>query len=261
MVVMVVISVAIVGVFGLVQSGLRLTTLTENRITALNLAREGIEAVSNIRDSNWLKYANDKDICWMTADYDGGCIANVGTFYTTGVFTLFRRFVVPGGVAYEYDFGDRRIATEHPIDNPAHNQWILQRIVSDIDVEGTDISRDPYTVLFDDRGLPYQIASTASPAGVPFVGLPTQLCTRGKGSTGEEDRTADCRSIFHRAITLEFATDTQNFGVAECYDYLTNLARCVRVRSIVQWHDSTRRSAEPYELVLEKVLTNWADGF
>ena len=83
MVVMVVVSVAIVGVFGLVMNGLRLTTLTENRITALNLAREGIEAVSNIRDSNWLKYANDKDLCWMTADYDGACIANQGSFYTS----------------------------------------------------------------------------------------------------------------------------------------------------------------------------------
>ena len=40
MVVMIVVSVAIVGVFGLVHSGVKLTTLTENRITALNLARE-----------------------------------------------------------------------------------------------------------------------------------------------------------------------------------------------------------------------------
>lgn len=146
------------------MSGLRLTNLTENRITALNLAREGIEAVSNIRDSNWLKYANDKDLCWMTAFYDGGCIANVGNFYTTGVYTLFRRFEV--GIPsswYEYSLDDLRVAPED-VTNPAHNQWILERSGSDIDVEGTNLRRPPYNVMFDNRGLPFQAGSTSSPS-------------------------------------------------------------------------------------------------
>jgi hypothetical protein len=38
--------------------------ISEDRVTALNLAREGIEAVRWIRDNNWIQYAQDKRICW-----------------------------------------------------------------------------------------------------------------------------------------------------------------------------------------------------
>lgn len=45
--------------------------LSQDRMTALNLAREGVEAMRNIRDTNWLRYAAKKDTCWNTLD-DGG---------------------------------------------------------------------------------------------------------------------------------------------------------------------------------------------
>lgn len=37
---------------------------TYNRILAVNLAREGLEAVHNIRETNWMKFSNDKRGCW-----------------------------------------------------------------------------------------------------------------------------------------------------------------------------------------------------
>ncbi len=51
-----------------------LTTVTssninvKNRIMALNIAREGIEAVRNIRDTNWIKYSGDLDTKWLCHD-------------------------------------------------------------------------------------------------------------------------------------------------------------------------------------------------
>ena len=36
----------------------------KNNLIALNLAVEGIEAMRDIRDSNWLKYSYDKANCW-----------------------------------------------------------------------------------------------------------------------------------------------------------------------------------------------------
>lgn len=36
----------------------------KNNLIALNLAVEGIEAMRDIRDSNWLKYSYDKAACW-----------------------------------------------------------------------------------------------------------------------------------------------------------------------------------------------------
>ncbi len=40
----------------------------KNRVIALNIAREGIEAVRNIRDTNWLKYSGDRRGKWLCHD-------------------------------------------------------------------------------------------------------------------------------------------------------------------------------------------------
>ena len=40
----------------------------KNRIIALNIAREGIEAVRNVRDTNWFKYAGNTDTKWLCHD-------------------------------------------------------------------------------------------------------------------------------------------------------------------------------------------------
>ena len=39
-----------------------------NRIVAINIAREGIEAVRNIRDTNWLKYSGNRREKWLCLD-------------------------------------------------------------------------------------------------------------------------------------------------------------------------------------------------
>ena len=36
----------------------------KNRVIAVNVAREGIEAVRNIRDTNWLEYSTNRRSCW-----------------------------------------------------------------------------------------------------------------------------------------------------------------------------------------------------
>lgn len=254
MVIMVILSIAIVGVFGLVRNGLRLTNLTENRVTALNLAREWLEAVANIRDTNWYKYANDKDYCWMTAHYDGACIANIGRFYRTWSYVVFRSFVTPGEppTRYEYEQSSRLIL---PVDdsNTLHDQWILLSVGNDIDLKNRDITKDPFTIYLDDRSLPYQV-------NADIDALPQMTCTRWKGSTSREDRTKNCSSIFHRMITLEFASDVENFGLAECFDYEENVSRCVQAKALIQWTDGTRRQTKPYEITLSRILTNWKEG-
>ncbi len=39
-----------------------------HRVEGLNIAREGIEAVRNIRDTNWLKYSGDRRGKWLCLD-------------------------------------------------------------------------------------------------------------------------------------------------------------------------------------------------
>ncbi|MFH1546082.1 MAG: prepilin-type N-terminal cleavage/methylation domain-containing protein [Patescibacteria group bacterium] len=38
--------------------------ITKERVIATNLAREGLEAVRNIRDTNWLRFAGERRTCW-----------------------------------------------------------------------------------------------------------------------------------------------------------------------------------------------------
>ena len=40
---------------------------TAQRTVALNLAKEGIEAVYNLRNSNWRKWSDKKNECWLSA--------------------------------------------------------------------------------------------------------------------------------------------------------------------------------------------------
>lgn len=48
---------------------------TESRIKAVNLAREWIEAVTNIRNTNWLRFSSDRKNCWDTKDYNNSCFS------------------------------------------------------------------------------------------------------------------------------------------------------------------------------------------
>jgi len=50
----------------LVLTSVHATTSGETRLVAYNLAREGVEAIRNIRDTNWLRFPGDRDNCWDT---------------------------------------------------------------------------------------------------------------------------------------------------------------------------------------------------
>lgn len=50
----------------LVNTSVNATGAGENRLIAYNLAREGVEAVRNIRDTNLLRFPGEADDCWDT---------------------------------------------------------------------------------------------------------------------------------------------------------------------------------------------------
>lgn len=55
MVMMVIFSISIVGIYSMVNSGRELASLTDARLTAVNIAREGLESVATLRDTFALK--------------------------------------------------------------------------------------------------------------------------------------------------------------------------------------------------------------
>ncbi len=61
-----------------------------NRVTALNIAKEGVEAVRNIRDTNWLKYSGDRRGKWLCLDTVAAPNAcqTATALITTGVYRV-----------------------------------------------------------------------------------------------------------------------------------------------------------------------------
>ena len=54
-------------------NSIRNLTNAKSRVTAINIAREGIEAVRNIRDTNWLYYSDRRRQCWNHNPSEGAC--------------------------------------------------------------------------------------------------------------------------------------------------------------------------------------------
>lgn len=64
---MLVIWVGLISVIGILQYATKLTNSTKSQIVAINLAREWVEYVYNIRDTNWKMFASKKDQCWLAS--------------------------------------------------------------------------------------------------------------------------------------------------------------------------------------------------
>lgn len=90
-IVIVILTIWIVWTYEIINSGQKLATTTENRIKAINIAREWLEAVTNIRDTNWIKFSSDYEKCWNVANYNPSCIW-VGSISTLTWWILFQKW-------------------------------------------------------------------------------------------------------------------------------------------------------------------------
>jgi len=71
MVAMVLLSSLLIATFSILNRAVDTNVNIKNRIIALNIAREGMEAVRNLRDTNWLKYSGDRRGKWLCRDSVG----------------------------------------------------------------------------------------------------------------------------------------------------------------------------------------------
>lgn len=66
--ILVIISTALITIISGVTKTTRYISEMRQRTIALNLAKEGIEAVYNIRDTNWRRRSANRDECWLKAN-------------------------------------------------------------------------------------------------------------------------------------------------------------------------------------------------
>jgi len=64
----------VIWLFNIYTKSQKLSTSTKNKIEAIEIAREGIEAMENIRNTNWLVLWWDPNNCWNALNYDNACI-------------------------------------------------------------------------------------------------------------------------------------------------------------------------------------------
>jgi len=74
MIVLLIIIVWVTWLYDIFNASQKLSNTTKNRIEAIEIAREWIEAMKNIRDTNWLMFGWDKTNCYNTLNYDSGCV-------------------------------------------------------------------------------------------------------------------------------------------------------------------------------------------
>jgi len=80
-VVLLVITTWVTWMYTIFNRSLLLSTSTNNKIQAIQIAKQWIEAFTNIRDSNWIRFSSDNRDCWNTLNYNSNCLWQNNTTY------------------------------------------------------------------------------------------------------------------------------------------------------------------------------------
>ncbi|MBU0981732.1 hypothetical protein KKC94_03485, partial [Patescibacteria group bacterium] len=91
-----IITLAVAGSTSLIRSSIMTNNVIGSKLVALNLALEGIEAVKNIRDTNYLRFSSNPASCWnkLGVTSVSGCTLPGAQSFRVGVnFALNRDFV------------------------------------------------------------------------------------------------------------------------------------------------------------------------
>jgi len=78
----------------IIGSSIRNMNTSKNRIIAVNIAREGVEAMRNIRDTNWLKYRHKIRQCWNNyppQDPAASCSGDINDAIKPGDFIIYKQ--------------------------------------------------------------------------------------------------------------------------------------------------------------------------
>lgn len=127
-VVMMIVVVWVIGMYNIFVKSQHISTSTSNRVQAIAMAREWIEALTNIRDTNWLLYGVNNQKCWHTMNYNGNCItaASWATMIATGSYILYQ--------------------------NPSSNRWYLSWVTVIDDNYSTGTYRNDFRVNLETVG-------------------------------------------------------------------------------------------------------------
>ncbi len=93
MIVVLVIVLWLTWVYKIYSESIKLNNSVETKIQAIQIAREWIEAITNIRDTNWLLFSSDTKNCWRTVNYDPTCIGD--NWFSNNIFWDYKVYKDP----------------------------------------------------------------------------------------------------------------------------------------------------------------------
>ena len=128
----------------MMANSLRNMHSSKNRIIAVNIAREGVEAVRNIRDTNWLKFSGHRRDCWnhlpgedVDENCDGTNLIEPRTKLNADNPTVFDTVIPDNTKAYIIYLDE-------------NNRWRLKNWISIVTGEITFDNADVYLVDIDE---------------------------------------------------------------------------------------------------------------
>jgi type II secretory pathway pseudopilin PulG len=138
---MAIMAIGISSMLWVVETGSYFAKDTEDNIKAINLAREGIEWVTDLRNTNWQRFSSDKINCWKVLNYNSNCIGWTSVpLIASGSYKLY----IQNGL------------------------WYLSGVTTTFsDIYGTDWAayKQIYATWLDDRGFYSQTGMTAYSTG------------------------------------------------------------------------------------------------
>ena len=157
----------------LVVDALRSNGLSRDNLIAMNLAVEGIEAVRNIRDGNWLKFNYDRAHCWNMKPGETACD--------------------PGALIPGTNFV--------PYFNPTNMAWYLNPASSTaLDLNGAPAAMAQYMLVIADAD------KDVNSDGIGISDDDLDLYTTASGLTAQMKKVSD--SKFFRMVTISYPTST-----------------------------------------------------
>ena len=90
MVVMMIIVSWVTWMYNIYTQSIKLSNSTTNKIQAIQIAKQWIEAFTNIRDTNWLLFSSNYDNCWNTLNYNTSCILWWGSNIWSENYIIYR---------------------------------------------------------------------------------------------------------------------------------------------------------------------------
>lgn len=85
LIIMLIIVIWVVWMYNIFSRWQNLSNTTANRIQAISIAREWLEAMINIRNTNYILYSANYANCWNTLNYDPSCVTTPTNDTTTDI--------------------------------------------------------------------------------------------------------------------------------------------------------------------------------